>query len=846
MSAPVRKSWKARLTLVYIALLLVSTGVRRFYPWWESRPVVAFLEQRVQHEEHGLDIRFFESLPHDKATAATVLILYGIHDTPDAIAQFAETLKETGDYHIVVLDMGDVSRVAARNGAVSAESMATSVAQFATMKGLGEEVHVVGFGYGATVAIHYVSERPDAVASMALVRGYVSNKHELLGDSLLNRAIHGFRYLFVWLVENLTPHFGWVDSSGYGTHSASFLFSSDLREVENVLENWMKPVFLLVEGEKEKEDLAAVMPHSVVLRGDMPYENLAMPYHAFLEGESLDYEYAHIDKKNALGFDQLEGRVLDDWFAGSLLALATFASEDLACIGGGLLAASGSVSIWVAVAGCLLGIFFGDLGIYLLGRVFGRSALSLPYLRKLATADKIDRYARWFEKKGVGLVVLTRFFPGSRVPTYFAAGVVGVHFGAFAFALLVAAAIWTPILVVLSYFLGDRFLIWFEEVGASGIWGLVLFLAGFVFATRIAGNLLTWRGRRLLLSRYRRFVNWEFWPVWALYPPVLVYIAWLMVRNRSATLPSVINPCMPVSGLVYESKSQILRHLQDHGVPVARFETIGLEGTVKDKGNRVSEFMRRNDLEFPIVLKPDIGQRGQGVAIAKSEEEVKAFFDFQEEDTIVQEFVPGVEYGVFYSRSRNSESGTVSSITDKRMLSVEGDGVSTLERLILGDKRAVCMARFFMKEFESQLDRILPKGELFALSSIGTHCRGALFLDGEALISKELSEEVDRFSSKVDGFHFGRYDIRAPSTEAFAKGEELKVIELNGLTSEPTSMYDPKHSVFFAWRTLMRQWRLVFQLAKENRQAGIEPDSVKSVVKLAIGYLRGLPSRDLS
>ncbi|MGY8695801.1 MAG: DedA family protein, partial [Verrucomicrobiia bacterium] len=89
----------------------------------------------------------------------------------------------------------------------------------------------------------------------------------------------------------------------------------------------------------------------------------------------------------------------------------------------------------VAIIGCLLGIFVGDFFIYLLGRVLGRPGLELPVIRRLMNQDRVDGIARWLDEKGLAWVVSTRFIPGSRVPTYFVAGVVKANAFRFAFAL---------------------------------------------------------------------------------------------------------------------------------------------------------------------------------------------------------------------------------------------------------------------------------------------------------------------------------------------------------------------------------------------------------------------------
>ncbi|MDP4878716.1 MAG: hypothetical protein NWR36_02430, partial [Opitutales bacterium] len=60
-----------------------------------------------------------------------------------------------------------------------------------------------------------------------------------------------------------------------------------------------------------------------------------------------------------------------DAMLATLLFVFVVFSEDLACIAGGILAASGAVTLPAAIIGCFLGIFVSDLGLYLIGRILG-------------------------------------------------------------------------------------------------------------------------------------------------------------------------------------------------------------------------------------------------------------------------------------------------------------------------------------------------------------------------------------------------------------------------------------------------------------------------------------------
>jgi hypothetical protein len=137
---------------------------------------------------------------------------------------------------------------------------------------------------------------------------------------------------------------------------------------------------------------------------------------------------------------------------------------------------------------------------------------------------------------------------------------------------------------------------------------------------------------------------------------------------------------------------------------------------------------------------------------------------------------------------------------------------------------------FFLEHHATRLAEIPPAGTTLPLTELGTHCRGSLFLDGtDSLLTPALTAAVDAISQSFDGFYFGRYDLRCPSAADLRAGQNLRVIELNGVTSEATSMYDPGHSVFFAWLTLCRQWRLCFAIGAANRAQGVQPEPLKNL-----------------
>ena len=508
------------------------------------------------------------------------------------------------------------------------------------------------------------------------------------------------------------------------------------------------------------------------------------------------------------------------------IALATLVSEDLTCIGVGVMVAAGRISFLLGTSACFLGIFLGDLLLFATGRFLGRAAIRRPPLKWLIQGQDVQRSSAWFSHQGMKVIIASRFLPGTRLPTYFAAGLLQTNFWKFVIYFLLAATAWTPMLVGLAAGLGGGVIRSALLQGHDLLMKLLLGSGTAYLVTRLLFRMTSYQGRRLLVSSWRRMICWEFWPPWIFYIPVVFYIGFLAVKHRSLTLFTAANPAMPASGFIGESKSDILRGLSAANGFIARATTIGGSLDLSRKLQNAKSFMVANSLSFPVVLKPDSGQRGSGVAVVRSDAEMEQYLRDAGAATIIQEYAPGFEFGVFYYRYPGAPKGRIFSITEKRFPSVIGDGTSSLRRLILKDPRAVCMAAFYLNKHAGQLWDIPKRGEVVQLVEVGTHCRGAVFLDGSWIKTEELEEAIDRLSQTYAGFFFGRYDVRTPSLEDFKQGRNFKVVELNGVTSEATHIYDPKNSLFTAYRVLFAQWRIAFEIGEQNRQRNFHPTSL--------------------
>lgn len=717
-----------------------------------------------------------------------------------------------------------------------------------------EQAHVVGFSMGGGVALHLQAMAPERVASVTLLSSIGVQELELLGQYHLNHALHGLQLAGLWMVFEGIPHFGLLRPGGLDIAYARNFYDTDQRPLRGLLRNF-EPPMLILHGENDILVPAAaarehhrLVPQSELVMTDANHfmvfrapRQLVDPLLDFTarvdQGTAIRRSGATAERLAAAAPETGEQQVAAHGFALLLtlvlLAAATLVSEDLACIAAGLLVARGSLDFLPAAVACGSGIFFGDLMLYAVGRL-GRGWLARPPWSWVVRPEDLERSHRWFGRRGAWVILLSRFLPGTRLPTYVAAGALRMPALWFATCLLVPVATWTPLLVAVARYAGERFFTTFEIFQRYALPGFAALLVSVWFLLITSRALATSRGRRLLVGWWRRKSRWEFWSPWVFYPPVVAYVLWLGVKFRGLTLFTAANPGMPAGGgFLGESKSEILARLEPSSV--ADFEIVPAAVPPEERIARTQAFQQRLDLGYPLVLKPDRGQRGEGVTIAHDPEAVEVFFRSDTAgacDTIVQRYVPGPELGVFYYRLPGEAKGRVFSITEKVLPQVKGDGRSTVEELVLGDPRAVAMAPLYLGRLATQLDRVPPKHEAVALAELGTHCRGAVFLDGVRHHTPELEAAVEKISRSFDGFYFGRFDIKAPSLEHFAAGRSLRVLELNGVTSEATHIYDPKNSLLDAYRVLFEQWRLAFEIGARNRARGIEPLSLPELLRI--------------
>ena len=157
----------------------------------------------------------------------------------------------------------------------------------------------------------------------------------------------------------------------------------------------------------------------------------------------------------------------------------------------------------------------------------------------------------------------------------------------------------------------------------------------------------------------------------------------------------------------------------------------------------------------------------------------------------------------------------------KKFLQVVGDGKSTVRTLVQQNPRALMQLDRLAHTLPHLLETIPDLGVQVDLGIVGNHSKGTQFINGSAYIDAELSHTFEEVAQAIPGFYYGRFDIKCRNLDLLKQGKDFKIIELNGICSEPTHIYD-QHNMSYpkALWTIIRHWTLVGKISSMNHRAG--------------------------
>jgi pimeloyl-ACP methyl ester carboxylesterase len=676
-----------------------------------------------------------------------------------------------------------------------------------------DRAHIVGWSNGGAVALHMADEHPDRVASVTLLAAVGAQETEGSGSYFFEHAKYKLGDLVLNKLDFLIPHFGIL---GPSTEREAFIRNfdeTDQRKLSRLMPTLETPT-LILHGRNDflTSDWGAEYHHELI-----PTSSLSMtPHDHFMPMTEPEETAKHIEKfisrHDEPGVEPLRETI-------DLAPRRTPFSR----VGEAFLR-------WFHFGPWYLHVLAVAAGSLVLRRV------GVAWVVILVGATELDIAVAWVGLAAAGLarVILAKNAKSIRA--------------------------WLGALAKPGPAIGAGFLLTqlaFRPIGLTlGEFGWVLSILIMAIVLHVGFRPFTLKGRRSLRAEWSRLRHHEWWPTWALHGGALPTLIWLSIKHHNPLVFTCCNPGItPGGGVGGESKIESLIGLLAAGDSAVLFgNAIDACGTPNERALRTLNMINTDDRlgGFPVVLKPDRGEQGRGVMICNSASDNLAFFEQITTEAIIQKFHAGPnEIGVFWVRDPEPGSeltGRIFSCGQKEFSVVTGDGKRTLAQLIHDNKRFRCQADLHSRRHADELERVIPSGEPFVLSSAGNHSQGAIFRDAPQLITSKLAKRIDAIaegfcSPNGGGLDFGRFDIRYENEEELRLGKNFGVVEVNGVTSETLDIYDPDKSIFYAWRQLQKQWKLAYEIGARRRAGGVKPMGVAELIRCTLQHVNDRPKQ---
>lgn len=460
------------LVIIYI-LLLIWSGIYRYNAPESSIPKT---KKTVQLHTYNGDkklerqIRFAyieKTLKNQNDNLPVVLI----HGSPGSAEVYNGLSKLIENRRLISVDLPGFGNSEMNVPDYSIYAHAKYLEEFLEKKNI-EKAHFVGFSLGGGVILHLAEMSPEKVASISFIASIGVQEYELLGEYYTNHFIHGVQLGFVWILQNLTPHFGIFDGVPY-TYSRNF-YDTDQRPLRKILENFEKP-FQIIHGKNDPlVPVEAALEHKRIVPQSEYHELNDNHFFIFMTPEKVDKllkdfwkdiengkAKTHLnadskriaEAKEPFEFQILKAKGATIFVFFLLLAVVAFVNEDLAFLLAGIFIFQDRFGFTFAIIACLFGIILSVMFWLLVGKFYGEKT---TFFDKFATSN----------------IFTNRNF-GFRFPIYFATGKTKDGFWSYPFKLFLAAVIWTFLLIFISYFLTSSF-VWLSVLSLQNTPSLIL------------------------------------------------------------------------------------------------------------------------------------------------------------------------------------------------------------------------------------------------------------------------------------------------------------------------------------------------------------------------------------
>ncbi|MEO8721544.1 MAG: hypothetical protein ABI297_03295 [Ginsengibacter sp.] len=315
---------------------------------------------------------------------------------------------------------------------------------------------------------------------------------------------------------------------------------------------------------------------------------------------------------------------------------------------------------------------------------------------------------------------------------------------------------------------------------------------------------------------FKKIRNWEQWPFKILYAPIAPVWVWYMIRSRAVWFFTPSNPKLTFGGMEGEPKKEM------HDLLPIGFYPIYFNVKPSEDFWEIKRRLMITGIKYPLIVKPEVGGKGILFRKIEAEEHLKEYHSKIPAEYFIQEFIDyPVEVSLFYYRLPSENKGHITGFLQKVPLRVKGDGIHTLQELLMLNLKAKKRIDELKSKHGENFDKIIPADEFYILSYAGNHNRGALFIDLSCEINNDLVVMLDNISLGINDFFYGRYDIMCKSIEDLKLGKNFKILEYNGCGAEPNHFYDTGYTLLRAWKEILKHWKILYVISKYNHKHGV-------------------------
>lgn len=323
------------------------------------------------------------------------------------------------------------------------------------------------------------------------------------------------------------------------------------------------------------------------------------------------------------------------------------------------------------------------------------------------------------------------------------------------------------------------------------------------------------------------FKHHEFWHPRIFEVPYYLYLGWqCLLKGVGIKSLAKANYCLDHGEIGLGSKyATQLAFDQSLFLPTSL-----VSGGASDEAKRVQIQLFAKTHGYPFILKSDVGCVGKGIRKVRAEQELDEVIPLLLGDYILQKFTPyQYECGIFFTRQKGigHDKGCITGINRKHFPTIVGNGVDSIGVLAHRHERFSHHWQSFLQYVD--LASVPSVGEEVCLSFIGSHTLGCKFTDDTDLLTPELEDTVLKFFSKQPGYNFGRVDVKAKDEVSLQRGEFV-IIEVNGVASLPTHMFDPKYSLVASYRIFLSHAKSLVAIAKQNKAQKMDLLSYRAII----------------